>query len=123
MYRVEYDDAMLLSDLPDNEIGDVTDIAHKPIKYFKEPEVIKRERERTREMREGEFRKWLIKNKSYGAVMTPIETSTATGVPDIYTCYQGHSQWIECKIAMIGPARIRGTQYLSPETMGGRRAR
>lgn len=112
MYGNEYDDAMLLSELPNNELDDPVPVAtiYKR-KYFKEPEVIKKERERTREMREGEFRKWLVKNKPKTAVITPIETSTATGVPDIYSCYQGHSQWLECKIAMNTPPRIRGTQY------------
>ena len=75
------------------------------------PEV-KEARERTRVMREGEFRKWLIKNKPHNSVMTPIETATATGVPDIFSCYQGDSIWLECKIAMTGPPRIRGTQYV-----------
>ena len=115
MHGDEYDDAMLLSDLPENDIFNLPDpleVGYKRRKkYLKEPEIVKKEQERTREMREGEFRKWLVKNKPKAAVITPIETSTATGVPDIYSCYQGHSQWMECKIAMIGPARIRGTQY------------
>jgi len=80
-------------------------------KFFEEYPEVKEARERTRIMREGEFRKWLIKNKPKGAVMTPIETTTATGVPDIFSCYQGNSIWMECKITMASPPRIRGTQY------------
>jgi len=107
----EYSDNLLLADLPDNEIDNLPEPGEYRRKIFKEPKIVKKEQERTREMREGEFRKWLVKNKPYNAVVTPIETSTATGVPDVFTCYQGHSQWLECKIVMIGPARIRGTQY------------
>lgn len=75
------------------------------------PPELQVELDRTREMREGEFRSWLIKNKPKEALMTSIETSTAVGVPDIFCCYQGYSSWIECKVTITGPGRIRGTQY------------
>ena len=112
MHGDEYSDNLLLADLPDNEIDNLPEPGeYKKRRIFKEPKIVRDEQERTREMREGEFRKWLVKNKPYNSVVTPIETSTATGVPDVFTCYEGHSQWLECKIVMIGPARIRGTQY------------
>ena len=75
------------------------------------PPELQAELDRTREMREGEFRSWLIKNKPKDAVMTPIETRTAAGVPDIFCCYQGYSSWIECKTIITGVGRVRGTQY------------
>ena len=76
------------------------------------PPELQVELDRTRDMREGEFRSWLIKNKPKDAVMTPIETSTPAGVPDIFCCYNGHSSWIECKTIISGAGRIRGTQYV-----------
>lgn len=81
-------------------------------KFAETPEEIQVELDRTREMREGEFRQWLIKNKPKKAVMTAIETSTATGVPDLFCCYDGVMSWIECKIILAGAPRIRGTQYV-----------
>ena len=81
-------------------------------KAVETPPEIQKELEKTKLKREGEFRSWLIENKPKNSVMTPIETSTATGVPDIFSCYQGHSCWIECKSILSGPGRVRGTQYI-----------
>lgn len=75
------------------------------------PPEIQVELERTKESREAEFRSWLIKNKPKNALMTAIETNTTAGVPDIFSCYQGYSCWIECKSVINGIGRIRGTQY------------
>lgn len=63
--------------------------------------------------REAEFRSWLIENKPKHSVMVPIETTTATGVPDIFACYTGKSFWLECK-SLVSPAvtYLRGTQYI-----------
>lgn len=94
-----------------NEIDDLPPPNTYRRKITETPKEIKVELDRSREMREGEFRKWLIDNKPKKAVMTAIETSTATGVPDIFCCYDGFSSWIECKILLSGGPRIRGTQY------------
>lgn len=80
-------------------------------KTFETPAEINAELDKTKEQREGEFRRWLIQNKPKKAIMTPIETNTAAGVPDIFCCYSGTMTWVECKIVMSGPPRIRGTQF------------
>ena len=94
-------------------------------KTFETPEEINVELDKTKEQREGEFRKWLIQNKPRKAIMTPIETSTASGVPDIFCCHSGVMTWLECKIATSGPPRIRGTQfsYLKKLSEAGGRAK
>ena len=71
------------------------------------------EQEKLRKKNEAEFRSWLIKNKPESSVLTAIETNTATGVPDLYGCYCGHSFWFECKSLIVPrPSYIRGTQYV-----------
>lgn len=95
-----------------NEIDDLPDPQefHRR-RYLQVPDEIQVELDRTRAMREGEFRSWLIKNKPKHSLMTPIETNTAGGVPDIFCCMNGFSSWIECKVTISGPGRVRGTQY------------
>ena len=83
-----------------------------PRKFFETPAEIQIELDKTHASREAEFRRWLIKNKPKQAIMTAIETSTQTGVPDIYACYNGFSSWLECKVIMNGSAKCRGTQYI-----------
>lgn len=78
---------------------------------FETPPEVQAEIERDRESKEADFRRWLVKNKPKGAIMTPIETSTAVGVPDVFCCYNGFSSWIECKVILSGAPRFRGTQY------------
>lgn len=82
-----------------------------PMDYWETPEEIQVELEKDTANKEADFRRWLIKNKPKGALLTPIETSTAVGVPDIFCCYNGFSSWIECKILSTGNPRFRGTQY------------
>ena len=94
-----------------NEIDDLPPPNTYHRKIFKTPEEVHKEIEKSKEAREAEFRRWLILNKPKNSIMTPIETYTAVGVPDIFTCMDGDMQWLECKIAISGPPRIRGTQY------------
>lgn len=105
---------IILTDVMEsNEIDDLPPITAKRVRSkFYIPKEIREEMERTREMKEGEFRKWLVKQKPKNCVLVPIETSTATGVPDLYSCYDGCQQWIECKIATSHPPHIRGTQFV-----------
>ena len=65
-------------------------------------------------MSEANFRKWLKQNKPAGAVMTSIETSTRTGVPDLFTCHRGIMKWIECKYLpnSKNEIKLRATQYI-----------
>jgi hypothetical protein len=96
-----------------NEIADLPPLGeHIPKKFVETPPEVQAELDKEREHREADFRKWLIKNKPKNAVMTPIETSTATGVPDIFCCYGGFSSWVECKITISGKPKFRGTQYV-----------
>lgn len=81
-------------------------------KHLEVPEELQEELDKTNNMRENDFRSWLIKNKPKDALMTPIETNTAAGVPDIFCCYHGFSSWVECKsLTATQQGRIRGTQY------------
>ena len=94
-----------------NEIDDLPPPNVYQKKFFETPSEIKSELERDRECKEAMFRRWLVKNKPASAVLTPIETSTATGVPDLFSCYNGFSSWLECKVILSGSPRFRGTQY------------
>lgn len=103
--------------LKDNEIDNWDDSHYKsrgqiytaPEEYAKE---INKENEKEKGKREAEFRRWLIKNKPEEAIMIPIETSTAVGVPDIFSCYEGTSSWLECKINAFTNLKIRGAQLM-----------
>lgn len=99
--------------LDDNEIDNLPPIGtYVRPKYFNTPPEIQKELEKDKNKKESDFRRWLIQNKPKEAVMTPIETSTATGVPDIFCCYQGFSSWIECKTVLSSSPKFRGTQYI-----------
>ena len=102
---------LLLSADFSNEIDDLPPPGTFIGKKFQTPKEIQKELDRARETKEAEFRRWLIKNKPHNALMTPIETSTVAGVPDIYCCYNSFSSWIECKVLVMGSVRFRGTQY------------
>ena len=47
------------------------------------------------------------------------------GVPDIFCCYNSEMTWVECKVVMTGPPRLRGTQlsYLKKLTCAGGKAK
>lgn len=95
-----------------NEIADLPEPNTYKRKYFETPPEIKAELNKSHENKEADFRRWLIKNKPKQAVMTAIETSTQTGVPDIFSCFNSFQQWIECKVIITGLPRCRGTQYV-----------
>lgn len=38
---------------------------------------------------EARFRRWLVKQAPKNSLIQTIETSTGTGVPDVFYCYQG----------------------------------
>ena len=96
-----------IADLPPIGVGKKYDISKKEM-----PDEVRAKLDLSKEAKEAAFRRWLVKNKPKAAVMTPIETSTAVGVPDIFCVYNGQASWLECKInATYLPPRIRGTQY------------
>ena len=100
-----------------NDIADLPEAGIPiPIKERKKagrkPSLEKAEMDKLRVKREAEFRSWLIANKPDNSVMIPIETNTVAGVPDIFSCYMGHSFWLELKsLAFPSTTYIRGTQY------------
>lgn len=51
-------------------------------------------------MNEAQFSKWMIDSWLSGpqTMAQRIETSTASGVPDIYMVHQGYPAWLETKI-------------------------
>lgn len=48
-------------------------------------------------MSEKEFKKWLTMNAPKDWMLQTIETSTGTGVPDLFFCVHGYQGWIELK--------------------------
>lgn len=63
-------------------------------------------------MTEANFRSWLVKNAGSGWMMQTIETSTGTGVPDVYFCTQGHQGWLELKnSALLSACYMRVSQW------------
>ena len=109
----KYNDVLLSKQLNfTNEIDDIKE-GYDPYKYVHLNDgEIQVALNKEQEHKEADFRRWLIKNKPASAVMTPIETSTATGVPDVFTCYNGFASWLECKVTITGSGSFRGTQYV-----------
>lgn len=100
----------------DNDIDEFLnekELPKEPKKKGAKPSFETIELQKLQTKREAEFRSWLIENRPKHSVMTAIETTTATGVPDIFACYTGKSFWLECK-SLISPALtyLRGTQYI-----------
>lgn len=62
-------------------------------------------------MNEAQFSKWMIDNWLSGpqTMAQRIETSTASGVPDIYVVHRGFSAWLETKVVLP-----RGSALLRP---------
>lgn len=63
---------------------------------------------------EKQFKKWLKSRAPNGCVFNTIETMTSIGVPDIFTCYEGCSRWIETKDISTSNViiKLRATQYM-----------
>lgn len=61
--------------------------------------------------REAEFRKWVKAQLSPHFFMQTIETSTSTGVPDLFLAREGRYAWVELKCDVIDkPPLIRKEQ-------------
>ena len=107
---IDYGFSNDIDDLP--EAGTPIPVKERK-KAGRKPSIETAEMDKLRSKREAEFRSWLIANRPDNCVMVPIETNTVTGVPDIYSCYLGHSFWLECKsLAFPSTTYLRGTQYL-----------
>lgn len=48
-------------------------------------------------MAEKDFKKWLVQNAGPEWMFQTIETTTGTGVPDLFFCVDGFQGWIELK--------------------------
>ena len=106
---IDYGFSNDIADLP--EAGTPVPVKERK-KAGRKPGIEKQEMDKLRSKREAEFRSWLIGHKPANSVMIPIETNTAVGIPDIYSCYLGHSFWLELKsLAFPATTYIRGTQY------------
>lgn len=46
---------------------------------------------------ETEFKKWVVHNADKEWLIQPIETTTGSGIPDLFICYDGCSCWAELK--------------------------
>lgn len=62
-------------------------------------------------MSEGDFRRWLIKNKPKNSIMQAIETGTGSGIPDLFYCYNGCPCWIELKATQGRACYMRISQW------------
>lgn len=58
---------------------------------------------------EQSFYLWIQNNFDW--FFQRIETTTANGVPDLWTCSQGHSMWIETKACNATNVQIRKSQF------------
>ena len=61
---------------------------------------------------EAGFRRWLISVAPKDALIQSIETSTGSGVPDIFLCIKGSLCWVELKDAEGGQCYMRVSQWL-----------
>lgn len=61
---------------------------------------------------EAAFRRWLVKQKPKNSLIQTIETSTGTGVPDVFYCYEGHPCWIELKDTEGAQCYMRTSQWM-----------
>lgn len=61
---------------------------------------------------EKEFRRWIVQSASKDWLCQSIETSTGTGIPDLFICTHGYQCWAELK-ATESDSRIymRISQY------------
>lgn len=58
---------------------------------------------------EKQFYEWILGNFPW--FFQRIETSTASGVPDIWACHKGHSIWIETKAEPLSSVKLRSFQF------------
>lgn len=62
---------------------------------------------------EGRFKQWIVKGKPEKAMMQTIETSTGSGVPDLFYCDKGRECWIELKATPhLTEKKIRTSQWI-----------
>jgi hypothetical protein len=60
---------------------------------------------------ESDFKKWFVAQFKKDCDITPIETSTSRGVPDLNLCRQGVEIWVELKLFVSGRVLLRPEQY------------
>lgn len=62
-------------------------------------------------MSEQEFKKWILKNATNDWLFQTIETSTGSGVPDLFVCTDGYQGWIELKSCANNRCYMRISQW------------
>lgn len=60
---------------------------------------------------EKEFRRWIVTNAGKEWMMQTIETSTGTGVPDLFMCVDGYQLWAELKSTSLTHCYMRISQW------------
>lgn len=60
---------------------------------------------------EKEFRKWIVMNAPKSWLLQSVETTTGTGVPDLFFCVHGYSGWMELKSTTAKDCYMRISQW------------
>ena len=60
---------------------------------------------------EKEFRKWITTTAPKDWMMQTIETSTGTGIPDLFYCVHGYQGWAELKSTASSHCYMRISQW------------
>lgn len=62
-------------------------------------------------MAEKDFKSWILKNASQDWLLQTIETTTGSGVPDLFFCVDGYQGWIELKSSQSDHCYMRISQW------------
>ena len=60
---------------------------------------------------ESQFRKWITATAPNAWLVQPIETSTGTGIPDLFICAHAWSFWVELKSTNAKNCYMRISQW------------
>lgn len=60
---------------------------------------------------EKEFRKWVMTTAPKDWMLQTIETSTGTGIPDLFFCVKGYQGWVELKSTNSKDCYMRISQW------------
>lgn len=60
---------------------------------------------------EKEFKTWFVKGAGPEWLLQTVETSTGTGIPDVFMCVDGYQGWIELKSTTDKACYMRISQW------------
>lgn len=60
---------------------------------------------------EKQFKRWITSTAPTDWLVQTIETSTGSGVPDLFMCHNGHNLWTELKSTEDNKCYMRITQW------------